>query len=245
MAGKGNAYIGTSGWHYKHWRGIFYPEHLKESEYLDFYQNHFNTVEINTSFYHLPAEKTVEKWREQAARHFRFSAKGSRYITHMKKLNQPEETLARFFGRMALLGEKLDTVLFQLPPRWQFNHDRLHVFLRTLTTAYRYAFEFRDVSWIRPETYDLLARYNAAFCIYEFDGFSTSREVTADFVYIRLHGPDGPYQGSYSEGTLADWALSIASWTAGGKDVFCYFDNDQNAYAALNAKRLGELVAGA
>ena len=215
---------------------------MKESDYLAFYQQSFNTVEINNTFYHLPSSKTIEAWRDKTERTFRFSAKASRYITHMKKLNKPEEALERYFDRMDILDGKLDVVLFQLPPNWNFNRERLQSFLELLKDGYRHAFEFRDTSWIRQETYELLGEFKAAFCIYDFNGYQSPREVTSDFVYIRLHGPDGPYQGSYSEKMLAGWADAITSWVAQKKDVYCYFDNDQNAYAPLNAKRLKELL---
>jgi uncharacterized protein YecE (DUF72 family) len=235
-------FIGTSGWHYKHWSGRFYPPNMKASDYLAFYQQYFDTVEINNSFYHLPSGKTIETWRDKTKRKFRFTAKASRYITHMKKLNEPEEALERYFDRMTILDGKLEVILFQLPPNWNFNQERLRTFLTRLNDGYRHAFEFRDTRWIRQETYELLREYKAAFCIYDFNGYQSPKEVTADFVYVRLHVPDGPYQGSYSEKRLAGWADSISSWAAQKKEVYCYFDNDQNTYAIRNAKRLKELL---
>jgi uncharacterized protein YecE (DUF72 family) len=235
--------IGTSGWHYHHWLGPFYPEHTATADFLAFYQQHFHTVEINNSFYHLPAEKTLGDWRDQAPQGFIFAVKASRYITHMKKLTAPEQSLKLFFDRVKILENRLGPILFQLPPHWQFNPDRLQEFLRALPAEYRYAFEFRDQSWHNQDAYGLLAEHGAAFCIYEFGGVLSPREVTASFVYIRLHGPGGPYQGSYDRKTLIDWAGAISTWVTQSKDVYCYFDNDQAGYAAQNALTLKGMLS--
>jgi uncharacterized protein YecE (DUF72 family) len=236
-------HIGTSGWHYHHWLGPFYPEHTATADFLAFYQQHFHTVEINNSFYHLPAEKTLGDWRDQAPQGFIFAVKASRYITHMKKLTAPEQSLKLFFDRVKILENRLGPILFQLPPHWHFNPDRLQEFLRALPAGYRYAFEFRDQSWHNQDAYGLLAEHGAAFCIYEFGGVLSPREVTASFVYIRLHGPGGPYQGSYDRKTLIDWAGAISTWVTQSKDVYCYFDNDQAGYAAQNALTLKGMLS--
>jgi uncharacterized protein YecE (DUF72 family) len=235
--------IGTSGWHYHHWLGPFYPEHTATADFLAFYQQHFHTVEINNSFYHLPAEKTLGDWRDQAPQGFIFAVKASRYITHMKKLTAPEQSLKLFFDRVKILENRRGPILFQLPPHWHFNPDRLQEFLKALPIGYQYAFEFRDQSWHNQDAYELLAEHGAAFCIYEFGGVLSPREVTASFVYIRLHGPGGPYQGSYDPKTLADWAGAISTWVTQGKDVYCYFDNDQAGYAAQNALTLKGMLS--
>jgi uncharacterized protein YecE (DUF72 family) len=173
---------------------------------------------------------------------FLFSVKASRYITHMKKLKEPKESLEKFLDRAKILQKTLGPILFQLPPRWSFNGERLESFLNMLPQDFRYTFEFRDQSWWNQEAYDLLAEHNAAFCIYELAGDVTPKVITADFVYIRLHGPKGAYEGQYESQTLSGWAGAFAAWRKQGKDIFCYFDNDQNGYAAQDAQRLQEMV---
>jgi uncharacterized protein YecE (DUF72 family) len=240
--GPAPIHIGTSGWHYGHWRGPFYPEDLGSHRMLAYYAERFHTVEINNSFYQLPPEPTLRKWRDTAPPGFIFAVKGSRFITHMKKLKDPERSLAPFLERMARLGEKLGPILFQLPPRWRFNGERLAAFLQALPGKYRYTLELRDQSWINARALELLAAHGAAFCIYELNGYLSPREVTADFVYIRLHGPGGPYQGQYSNQTLAAWAEAITAWSQEGREVFCYFDNDERGFAAQDAARLQDML---
>jgi uncharacterized protein YecE (DUF72 family) len=239
---KSGIYIGTSGWHYQHWKGPFYPENLPDKRLLEYYLEHFQTAEINNTFYQLPEKKTFAQWRESVPEGFLFAVKASRYITHMKKLKDPQEPLANFMGRVAGLGEKLGPILFQLPPKWHFNLERLKGFLKALPGDHRYAFEFRDPSWFNELTNQALAERGAAFCIYDFEQRQSPRSVTADFVYVRLHGPDGAYQGSYDDRTLSDWAGAFSSWADQGKEVFCYFDNDEKGYAAQNALKLKELL---
>lgn len=238
MSRKGSAFIGTSGWSYPHWKGPFYPADLPNARLLDYYCRHFRTVEINNAFYHLPSETAVDQWRETTPRDFLFAAKASRYLTHMKKLKDPEAGLATFFDRMTRLGKKLGPILYQLPPRWRCNPERLAGFLNVLPAGHRHAFEFRDESWINDDILDLLRKHQAAFCIYELAGYRSPLHVTADFVYIRLHGPDGAYQGKYDGRTLAAWARRIRTWLDEGKDVYCYFDNDEAGYAVENAQDL-------
>lgn len=244
MNGEGRVHIGTSGWHYPHWKGPFYPGDLPDERLLEEYARHFRTVEINSSFYRLPERETFEAWRDTVPQGFLFAVKASRFITHMKKLKDPEEALPRFLERAELLGEKLGPVLFQLPPRWRLDLDRLRAFLDALPREHRYAFEFRDANWFDPRVYEALARANAAFCVFDLDGRLSPREVTADFAYIRLHGPDGPYRGRYPDETLAGWAGAIAAWRREGKDVYCYFDNDEAGYAPQDALRLQGMLGG-
>lgn len=242
MAEGGRVYVGTSGWHYEAWKGPFYPPGLRTEEMLGFYCRRFRTVEINNSFYRLPSAETFRQWRETVPGDFLFAVKGSRFITHMKKLKDPREPLELFLGRARELGEKLGPVLFQLPPRWRVNAARLADFLEALPSGYRYAFEFRDESWFTDEVYAVLREHGAAFCIYDLDRRLSPLAVTCGFVYVRLHGPNGPYQGSYDDEALSAWARRIRAWLAEGKDVYCYFDNDQYGYAALNALSLKSLV---
>ncbi|NIR46911.1 DUF72 domain-containing protein [candidate division KSB1 bacterium] len=243
MEQKTNRHIGTSGWNYKHWKGPFYPDDLSQKDWLDYYLRKFQTVEINNSFYQLPEKKTFETWRETVPAEFVFSVKASRYITHMKKLKDPRESLNNFLKRVAVLEEKVGAILFQLPPRWRLNSERLQNFLSLLPKEFRYTFEFRDATWFDSQTYEILAEHNAAFCIYHLQSELSPKEVTADFVYIRLHGPSKQaYQGQYSDETLAEWKDSISSWTKQGKDVYCYFDNDEKGYAAQDALRLQQML---
>ena len=235
-------HVGTSGWNYDHWSGTFYPEGLSREEWFDFYRSRFDTVEINNTFYNLPSPETVAQWKDAASEGFRYTIKASRYITHMKKLKDPEASTERFFERMEPLGEKVDIVLFQLPPRWKRNAERLESFLRTLPEEWRYAFEFRDESWFHEETYDLLRAHNAAFCLYELAGRRSPEVVTGDAVYIRLHGPEGAYQGSYSEEELHRWARKCDSWARDGLEVWVYFDNDDRGFAPANARTLEEVL---
>ena len=239
---KGAIRIGTSGWSYEHWVGPFYPEDLPAARHLAWYAERFASAEINNSFYHLPSEKTLREWRDTVPEGFVFAAKASRYITHMKKLKDPEQGVDRFLERIALLEDRLGPILFQLPPNWGFNDERLEAFLEALSGDFRYAFELRDRSWLNDRACELLERHRAAFCIYDLDGFLSPREVTTDFVYVRLHGPGGPYQGSYDDEALSGWAGAFSAWSAKGLPVYGYFDNDDSGYAALNASRLAAML---
>jgi uncharacterized protein YecE (DUF72 family) len=235
-------HIGTSGWNYNHWKGPFYERDLKAEDYLDFYKKNFDTVEINNSFYQLPTAEAIKNWKKKVPKSFVFSLKASRYITHMKKLSEPGESLKKFFSMAEQFGPDLGPVLFQLPPRWKCNKQRLKEFFEVLPDEYRYTFEFRDRSWINQEIMDILNENNAAFCIYEIDGSISPKNVTADFVYIRLHGPEDAYQGDYDQKTLSGWAGAISAWSQKNLDVFCYFDNDQSGYAPKNAKQLKNML---
>ena len=241
---SGRVLIGTSGWSYPHWRGLFYPRDLRHEAELAYYARRFDSVEINSTFYRLPERSMLRTWRDAVPGDFVFAVKASRYITHMKKLNAPGAALRTFFRRIEALGDKLGPVLFQLPPRWHCSPRRLASFLGSLSSHFRYAFEFRDQSWLMREVYDLLARANAGLCIYELGGFRSPIEVTSKLVYVRLHGPGAPYQGCYDRRALARWAKQILAWSSEGRSAFCYFDNDQLAYAALNARDLARRVAG-
>jgi uncharacterized protein YecE (DUF72 family) len=244
MSNSGKIHIGTSGWHYTHWRGPFYPDKMKTKHFLDHYAKHFSTTEINNTFYGLPEDKTLSDWKDSVPGDFVFAVKASRYITHMKKLKDPAEGLKRFLSRIDALGKKLGPVLFQLPPNWRCNIDRLKLFLDALPARYKSTFEFRDPSWFNHEVYDLLARHKASLCIFDLEQSVSPKEMTADFVYVRLHGPAASkYEGQYDTQTLAGWAGAFSAWAAHGKEIFCYFDNDQEGYAAQDALRLKEMVS--
>jgi uncharacterized protein YecE (DUF72 family) len=236
-------HIGTSGWHYDHWTGPFYPENLSPSDYFGFYAKHFNSVEINNSFYRLPDKKTIIHWRDTSPPGFIFTVKASRYITHMKKLKRPDDSLKSLLERVSLLEEKLGVILFQLPPRWHLNLKRLEDFLNILPGEYRYAFEFRDPSWFESSVYEALAQCGAAFCIYDFRGCLSAKEVTADFIYFRFHGPNpDAYRGKYDRQFLAGWAEAFSNWSKKNKEIFCYFDNDEAGFAVQNALELQSIL---
>jgi uncharacterized protein YecE (DUF72 family) len=239
----GAIHIGTSGWSYNHWRGPFYPETIRSPDMLRFYAGTFDTVEINNSFYHLPLPSVFERWRESTPERFLFSVKASRYITHIKRLRDPLDTLERFLDAAEVLEHKLGPILFQLPPRWPFDPDRLAVFLDALPSTHTYVFEFRDQSWHCDEALGMLREHECAFCIYELAGVRSPLALTASTVYVRLHGPDGSYAGSYSPRALRTWTRRFEQWASEGRDVYCYFDNDQLAYAAKNAESIRAYVA--
>jgi uncharacterized protein YecE (DUF72 family) len=230
--------IGTSGWHYEHWQGPFYPQDLPSDKWLAYYTKHLPTVEINNSFYQLPAVETLRQWRTDTPEDFVFAVKASRYITHMKKLKDPDEPVSNFMTRVCELGDKLGPILFQLPPHWNLNLDRLRSLLELLPEGHRFAFEFRDTSWFDKRVYEMLAAHDAAFCIYQLSGHLSPKQVTTDWVYVRLHGPGDAYQGKYDVQTLSGWMGAFSTWARQGKEVYCYFDNDEAGYAVQNALTL-------
>ena len=238
----GRIRIGTSGWQYAHWKGPFYPEDLPKRAFLAHYAGHFDTTEVNSFFYGLPKAETVTGWRRAVPAGFEFAVKASRYITHMKKLKDPEASLAKFWDRARMLDEQLGPVLFQLPPSWGVNADRLRAFLAALPDGPRYAFEFRDPSWFADEVLELLQGHGAALCVYELGQQASPVTVTGDFAYVRLHGPEAGYAGDYGDQALAGWARQLAAWREQGLDAYLFFDNDEAGYAAQDALRLRQLL---
>ena len=239
-------HIGTSGWHYKHWLDdVFYPRGTKPAEMFDFYAKHFDTVEINNSFYHLPSAKTFDNWRDSSPARFLFAVKASRFITHMKKLKDPQPSSEKFFLVADRLGRKLGPILFQLPPRWKLNLERFEEFLQSLPEKHKHVFEFRDESWFVPEVYELLHRYKAAYCIHDFADMKVPIEITTNFTYIRFHGPtSAKYWGSYSAAQLRAWADRIKDWSQRLTNIYVYFNNDPGGEAVKNALELKRLVSG-
>jgi uncharacterized protein YecE (DUF72 family) len=210
---------------------------------LGYYAKQFHTVEVNNTFYQLPGPSTVDSWRDNSPRNFVFAIKGSRFITHMKKLKDAKSSSVKFFAAVDRLDRKLGPILFQLPPRWRVNLDRLANFLDELPKGHRYAFEFRDNTWMIPEMFDLLHSRNAAFCIYDLGNTQSPLEVTADFVYLRFHGPgEAKYKGSYSAEALREWARRISDWQTKLSAIFVYFNNDVEACAVQNATQLKQLI---
>ena len=237
--------IGTSGWHYKHWIGRYYPEDIKPAQMLDYYLRDFDTVELNNTFYHLPKETSFQSWKRSVPSGFLFAVKGSRFITHMIKLKDPDRGIWNFIPRAQLLGRKLGPVLWQLPPGWKVNVERLDEFLHKLPNRVRYAFELRNPTWMTDAVLEVLRKHNAAFCIYELAGYQSPLELTADWTYIRLHGPTQfKYQGSYSNAQLAAWARRIDDWSGRLDAAYVYFDNDDSAYAVNNALTLKDMWSG-
>jgi uncharacterized protein YecE (DUF72 family) len=242
MAAVGQIRIGTSGWTYAHWVGAFYPAGTRAEARLGVYARRFDAVEINNTFYSLPEPKTVAGWRLDVPEGFTFAVKASRYLTHLKKLKDPAEPLARLLACIAPLEAKLGPLLFQLPPHWRVDHGRLRALLELLPAGGRHAFEFRDASWHDDEVLDLLAAHGAAFVVFDIGGERSPVRVTADFVYLRLHGPGAAYEGSYDGRTLFGWARRCLGWRDEGRDVYVFFDNDQKAYAPWDAHRLKTMI---
>lgn len=236
-------FIGTSGWHYKHWLGVFYPAGTKGAQMFEFYARHFDTVEINNSFYRLPAAHTFDNWRESAPAGFCFAVKASRFTTHMKKLKDPQSSSEKFFLVAERLENKLGPILFQLPPRWKLNIERFAEFLAAIPRGHKYAFEFREDSWHVPEVFALLRKHKAALCIHDFADMKVPKELTADFTYIRFHGPtSAKYWGSYSDDDLKKWAQRIESWRSQLPATYVYFNNDPEGAAVRNALTLKRLL---
>ncbi len=233
--------IGTSGWVYKHWRGVFYPADVSPRAWFAYYTRHFDTVEINNSFYRLPSEGMFDAWREQAPPGFLYAVKASRYLTHMKKLKDPEEPLKTFFERAGHLGRTLGPVLYQLPPHWRVNLPRLEHFLSILPRGYMHVVEFREQSWLTEPVFELLARYRVAHCIHDMRPLQVPPRVTASPVYIRFHG-DPEHGGDYPLDALKSWAARIADWQAQSLPIFVYFNNDPYGFAIKNATTLKELL---
>ncbi len=241
---KAKVFIGTSGWSYKHWKVNFYPEELKDQGKLHFYSDRFTTVEINTTFYHLPKETTVRNWEVQVNKQFLFSVKASQYITHRKRLKDCKESVELFLNRVQFLEKHLGPILFQLPPSFRYNPERLEEFLGYLPKKKRYAMEFRHESWFHDELYALLRRHDIGLCITDLGGKQSPEEVTSDFTYIRLHGPKKVYTGSYSAKQLTSWSHKIANWCKQGITTYCYFDNDDKGYAVQDALKLKKMLPG-
>ena len=235
--------IGTSGWHYKHWLGVFYPAGTRTSEMFKFYARYFNTVEINNSFYRLPSAETFDAWRDSSPRGFCYAVKASRFITHMKKLKDPRISSEKFFLVAERLRQKLGPILFQLPPRWKVNVERLSEFLEALPREHKYTVEFRDESWFVTPVFEVLRKFNVAYCIHDFAEMKVPIEITADFTYVRFHGPtSAKYAGSYSEPQLQSWAERIESWRSKLSAAYLYFNNDPGGEAVKNALTLKELL---
>jgi len=237
--------IGTSGWQYKHWRGRVYPKELPTAGWLEYYTHYFDTVELNNPFYRQPEKKTFEKWRRSVPDDFVYAVKLNRFITHIKRLNVDRQSIERSYGTMAGLGRKLAVVLVQLPPRMKFDEERAERFFRMVARRRRrLALEPRDGSWFTDDALAFLRRRNIALVAGETPHWPTHLAVTAEFVYLRFHGPGRRYASNYEDDALREWAERIRGWRGEGHDVFAYFNNDEMGYAPRNALRLRELASG-
>ena len=235
-------HIGTSGWHYEHWRGRFYPEKLTKAEWLEFYATHFTTVELNNSFYRLPSEAAFTTWHDFSPANFIFAVKVSRFITHIRRLKNSEEAVEKFVSRAKILGEKLGPLLYQLPPNMQRSDEVLESFLITLPQGMKHVFEFRHHSWFEERVFEILHRYDMGFCIFDMPSLTCPLIATADFAYIRFHGSSGLYFSCYSDEELADWAKKLANLAVNLKAVYIYFNNDAEAFAVRNAITIGDYL---
>ena len=235
-------YIGCSGWHYEHWRVLYYPEKLPKPEWLPFYARQFTTVELNNSFYHLPTEKAFTTWRESTPDNFVFAVKVSRFITHIKRLKNLGSAVETFLSRARLLENKLGPLLYQLPPNMKRNDELLQNFLSSLPPEYQHVIEFRHESWIDEAVFDILRRHNVGLCVFDMPGFSCPLVSTSDFAYIRLHGSQGLYSSCYSHEELSQWAQGIARLGQNIKASYIYFNNDAEALAVKNAITLMSLL---
>lgn len=235
--------IGTSGWIYRHWRGRFYPADLPVQAWFDHYAKYFDTVEINNTFYRLPAPSVFSAWKQQAPPGFVYALKASRYLTHLKKLKDPEGPLELFLGRARRLEGHLGPILYQLPPHWHCDVNRLAHFLAALPADLLHIMEFRDPSWFNNRVRKLLETHRVGFCMHDLRGLDCPIWVTGPAAYVRFHGPTKlSYAGAYSTQQLRLWADRVRSFQALGRAVYVYFNNDDQAFAVQNAQELRRLL---
>ena len=242
MSGLGRIWIGTSGYVYRHWRkGVFYPPGLKTREELGYFASRFPTVELNNPFYRLPSAEMFARWREATPDDFRFAVKASRFITHIKRLQNVAGEIDLFMERAEQLGPKLGPILFQLPPNQQLDLSRLRAFLPLLSAERQWVVEFRHASWHTTEVYRLLAEHGVALCIPVGGGVHPDRITTAPFTYIRMHrGQES--QGGFTSDELQAWAAQVRALESVGKDVYVYFNNDWEGFAIRDAIALKQLL---
>lgn len=237
------AYIGTSGFSYKHWREVFYPPEVPQREWLEYYVRQFETVELNNTFYAMPRGEVCESWRARSPEHFSFAVKLNRIFTHRFRLIGHRDTLGRYLDAVERLGEKLGPILIQLPPHWSANAGRLDEFLADCPRRHRWAVEFRDPSWLCEDIYRVLRAHNAALCVHDMLP-DHPQEVTTDWIYIRYHGSGGGrYSGDYPDNYLHSQAEWIGRLVGRELDVYAYFNNDIGGHAVHNARTLRQLLA--
>ncbi|MCD2323771.1 DUF72 domain-containing protein [Sphingomonas sp. IC-56] len=244
MQGSGCAaiHIGCSGWIYPHWRGRFYPDRLAVKNWFAFYAEHFDTVEINNSFYRLPKPETFDAWAAQAPGGFRYAVKANRFLTQAKKLKDCEEPLERMMPAIRHLGQTLGPILYQLPPRFRLNLERLDSFLQLAPKDVTNVFEFRDKSWYIDEVFALLERHGASFCAHDMPELQSPALAVGPIAYVRFHGGEGKYWGRYSDERLLAWADWMVAEARGGREVWAYFNNDIDAHAIHDAQTLKAMI---
>lgn len=235
--------IGCSGWNYKHWREIFYPKRLPVSGWFAFYAAHFDTVEINNSFYMLPKPATFDKWRQQAPPGFDYAVKANRFLTQARKLKECAQPIERQMASFRCLGDRLGPILYQLPPSLKINLERLESFLKLVPKDVTNVFEFREKSWYVPETYELLDRYGASFCVHDMGGCGSERIAVGPAAYVRFHGGEGKYWGRYSDERLLGWGDWMVGQARAGRPVWAYFNNDIFGHAIEDARTLKAMLA--
>lgn len=238
-------FIGTSGFSYKHWgNGVFYPPRLPQSKYLSYYAGHFNTVELNVTFYRLPSPETFARWAAVTPPSFTFAIKGSRLITHVKRLADCKEPLKAFFEALLPLREKLKVILWQFPPGFHASQAKLTQFLcllQEIAPHLKHAFEFRHISWFTPPIYSSLREFNAALCVPHSNRWPWVWEITADFGYLRFHGGE-TYASKYTEAELSIWAKRVGVSSSSFQTLFAYFNNDVGGHAVENARTFREIL---
>ena len=234
--------VGTSGWDYRHWAGRFYPRGVPRERWLEFYAREFDTVELNNSFYRLPRADAFTEWARRVPDGFAFAVKASRYLTHVRRLREPTEPLDRLWSRARCLGEHLGPVLYQLPPRWRPNPDRLARFLEALPDGYPQAIEIRDRRWYGRWLVNPLESAGVSLCLHDMPGSAPRPEPIGPFVYVRFHGSGARYGGRYTSQRLTAWAARMAGWVASGSPVWAYFNNDIDGHAIRDADRLRSML---
>jgi len=240
MRGEDKIRIGTSGWTYDSWRGPFYPPGLAKKAWLNWYATQFPSAEVNFSFYRTPSLEAVAAWRIVTPPDFMFAWKASKFIPHWKRLDPDtcQNSIDLMVTRLKALKDKAGPVLFQLPPQFEADCDRLARFIWMLPRRYRYAFEFRHPSWYAPQVIDVLRKHDVSLCLSDHHQAPAPWIATAKHVYLRGHGPGGRYKDNYSNGSLREWADCIRRWRRQGRSVSAFFDNDQKSAAPADARRL-------
>lgn len=234
--------IGTSGWEYDDWRGRFYPTDLSRDRWLEFYAERFDTVELNASFYRLPGGETFAGWARRVPVGFVFAVKASRYLTHVRRLREPGEPLDRLWSRAGRLGHHLGPVLYQLPPRWLPNVERLDAFLRAVPPDATQAIEIRDRRWYRADVLGAIATSSVSLCLHDMPGSEPPLQPVGPIAYVRFHGAGERYGGAYSPQRLRAWADRMVGWAEDGRPVWAFFNNDRDGHAVLDADRLRAMI---
>lgn len=246
-----DVYVGTCGYSYQHWKGgVFYPRGLPQRAWLEFYARHFNTLELNVTFYRLPEESTFRRWDEQTPSDFTFAVKGPRFITHIKRLKEPKDPLVKLRDNVLPLAAKVKCFLWQLPPGFKKDGARLGAFCEQVAKTkvlnqFVHAFEFREESWFCPEIYSVLKEFRFCLCLADSPARMGQDVLTADFTYARFHGGSALYSSEYSQAELKNWAAKIKRWEKRLKGVYAYFNNDACGYAVTNALRFREMLLAA